>query len=208
VREFVLDRLRDPRELPSSSPFAMPRLHDDTLSSDVLPPSATQYAVLERWVAGDFVGDWGVLQEAMELLPDALDRVALEACSGGAFFPGIEAGRIMALDESYRAPYRLDAEDLRAGDVTEGLALPWQADFYACNFDQQFRLAWWPAQRPDQVFPDPKSVASLRSRDWDRGIDMYEGMVEHWDRLGVVAARPGPNGGTVFQETERMLPEV
>jgi hypothetical protein len=206
-REFVFARLRDPRGLPRS-PFGMPRLHDDTFSGNVLPPTTTQFAVLQRWAAGDFVGDWGAAQEVVELLPDALDRAALQACSGGAFFPGIEAGRIMARDESYIGPYRLDPNILQPGAVTEGNAIPWQADFYACRLEAQSRLAWWPAQRPDQVFPDLDTVASLRSRDWDRGIDTFEGMVEHWHRLGVVAARPGTDGDTVFLETERTLPEV
>ena len=186
----------------------MPRLHDDTLSSNVLPPTATQNAILQRWVAGDFVGDWGAELDTVEPLPDALDRLSLQACSGGPFFPGIEAGRIMAREESYVKPYRLDAGALKPGGVTEGNALPWQADFYTCTFDQQFRLAWWPAQRPDQVFPDFESVDSLRSHDWHRGVDMYEGMVDNWLRLGIVAERAGPDGRLVFLETERLLPGV
>jgi hypothetical protein len=206
-RESVAARLRDPQG-PPPSPFGMPRLHDDAFSGDVLPPTATQYAILQRWAAGDFIGDWGLAQEPVELLPDALDRVALLACSGGAFYPGIEAGRIMAEDDSYRGPYRLDPDRHRPGAVTEGNALPWQADFYACRLEPQSRLAWWPAQRPDQVFPDLQSVASLRSQDWARGIGSYEGMVEHWHRLGVVAARSESGGEIALLETERTLPEV
>jgi hypothetical protein len=207
-RERIFDRLRDAQDLPPSASFTMPRLHDDTLSSNVLPPTATQYGILQRWVAGDFVGDWGAEPDTMDLLPDALDRLSLQACSGGPFFPGIEAGRIMARDESYSEPFRLDAAAFEPGGVTEGNALPWQADFYACTFEQQFRLAWWPAQRPDQVFPDLESLSSLRSHDWDRGVDMYEGMVDNWHRLGIVAERTGPDGRPVFLETERSLPEV
>lgn len=207
-RQRILDRLRDPTRLPPSEPFTMPRLHDDTLSEDVLPPTSTQYLILERWAAGVFVGDWGAPPSPSESLPDALDRRALEACSGGPFFPGIEAGRILAQAESYSAPYRLDASVLVPGDITEGNAVPWQADFLACTFDQQFRLGWWPAQRPDQVFPDLESVRSLRSRDWARGVDMYEGMVDHWHSLGVVVERADVDGQSMFLETERLLPEV
>lgn len=206
-REQIFARLRDPHKLPPSTRFTMPRLKAAVGSTDVLPPTRTQWAILERWVAGTFVGDWGAEQPTAELLPDALDRVSLQACSGGAFSPGIEAGRIMAREAGYSEPFRLDAAALEPGAVTEGNAVPWQADFYLCRLEHD-GLGWWPAQRPDQVFPDLAAVDSLASQDWARGVTSYEGMVENWHRLGVVAERPGPDGGPVFLETERSLPEV
>ena len=54
---------------------------------------------LARWATvpdtpPDFVWDSPRDPWARQSLPDALDRVALEACAGGAFFPGIEAPRL------------------------------------------------------------------------------------------------------------------
>ena len=64
----------------------MPRLHDENNDSRVLPVTTVQYTMLQRWAAGNFTGD---LQNppTPPLLPDALDRAALESCSGGAFYP-------------------------------------------------------------------------------------------------------------------------
>ncbi len=205
VRQRILERLRDPGEsAPSSTRFTMPRLHDETNSGEVLALTATQYAILERWVAGQFVGDWSTAQPDPDPLV-ALSRAPLESCSGGPFFPGIEAGAIMTEPALYSEPYRLDADSLEPGALTAGNALPWQADIYACRFDSQKGLGWWPAQRPDQVFPDLASIGALRSEDWDRGVSMFEGMVENWDQLGVVVEQSGPDGKPAFVETERLL---
>jgi hypothetical protein len=203
----ILARLRDASVSPASAPSEpdprrwMPRLHDETNSKQVLPLTRAQYTALRHWAAGNFVNDLGG-PPAEELLPDALDRAAMEACSGGAFFPGIEAGRIMKQPEVYVAPLRLDADALKPGQITQGNAVPWQADFWACSWESQSFIGWWPAQRPDQVLPE---AAPTIPQEWDRGIsgDLGErGLVKSWHRLGVVVRRTGP-GGEIFVETER-----
>lgn len=181
----------------------MPRLNDETIKN-VLPPSVTQYEVLSRWAAGSFVGDWSQETDSDELLPDALDRIALQAGSGGAFFPGIEAGAILADKASYSEPYRLDANALAPGAVTEACAVPWQADFINCT--QQNGRGWWPSQRPDHVHRDAAEVEG-RLIPWARGISDESAMVEKWDQLGVVVPTVGPVGQPVFVETERRLGE-
>ncbi len=59
----------------------------------------TQYRVLELWAAGEFENDYEDAQAdaisslgdiPVELRPEALTRAALDACSGGAFHPGVE----------------------------------------------------------------------------------------------------------------------
>jgi hypothetical protein len=172
----------------------MPRLHDETNSKAVLPPTRTQYAVLKKWEAGNFVNDWGQPQPP-ELPPDALDRMNLQSCSGGAFFPGIEAGAIMKQVNNYVEPFRLDATVLQPGQITQGNALPWQADFYACAWEPQSFIGWW----PDHV---RTSLGSDETEDWDRGINNYEGMVANWHRLGVVVPKQDASGGTIFVEDE------
>lgn len=208
ARELVLGVLKDPGQPADDTDpefGMMPRLHDsDYLASQqhVLRPTASQHAVLKRWAAGDFVNDLKKPVALKELLPDALDRVALEACSGGPFYPGIEIGSLMASASTYSAPFRIDPATHGPGSLTAGNAVPWQADFLACSVDAQSQLGWWPAQRPYQVFP---TVDSDTSQFWSRGVSGFRGMVNQWQDLGVVVPATGADGSRMFVESERRL---
>jgi hypothetical protein len=138
--------------------------------------TALQYDMLQRWAAGDFVADWAgdepVVRPGLPLAapdarqaasPDDLDRAALEAASGGAFFPGIEASWIIRNPVVYREPFRFDHAVLGPGDVTKRSAVPWQADFFECRFH------WWPWQRPDDVLTLP---------DYERLVDLERQLAE------------------------------
>lgn len=121
---------------------------EDGESDKWLVLTETQYAHMQRWAKGDFASDWPpAVKDVAQVTPDGLDRAALEACSGGAFYPGIEAGWIFRKAEAFAEPLRFNADLLAAGDVTKRMAVPWQADFFECN------TWWWPAQRPDDVLP-------------------------------------------------------
>jgi hypothetical protein len=207
--QVVLARLRDATQSPVPVPVEpnarrwMPRLHDENDDSNVLPLTSVQYAMLQHWAAGTFTGDLETPPQP-ELLPDALDRSALESCSGGAIFPGIEAGRIMKAPQTYAEPFRIDAATIVPGQITAGNALPWQADFHACTWEMQGFIGWWPAQRPDHVRPEGNPSVF---KDWARGITGVQDasdrdMIDGWHRLGIVRARATP-GGTIFVETER-----
>lgn len=200
LAKMILGRLRDPNKPPPPEPVSqmtMPRLHDETNSSQVLPLTKTQFAALQQWAAGNYVNDLGQPSPA-ELLPDALDRTALEACAGGAFFPGIEAGRIMKQKDSYIEPFRLNADTLKPGQITQGSALPWQADFFDCTSDAHGMIGWWPAQRPDHVLPEANPT---KTKDWVRGIGSDQAMTRDWHHLGIVVRKAGPP--ELFVETER-----
>ncbi len=205
-RQFVLGVLRDPAQpLDDADPDLgmMPRLHHTDYATNpnhVLRPTAVQYEVLRRWAAGQFVNDLDHPPADVELLPDALDRVSLQACSGGPFFPGIEVGAVMADPATYSEPFRVDAGAHQPGELTAGNAVPWQADFLACSVDAQAQLGWWPAQRPYQVFPTPAAASSVF---WDRGVSGYRGMVSQWHELGVVVEARRRDGTAVFVESER-----
>ncbi|MDQ3898274.1 MAG: LodA/GoxA family CTQ-dependent oxidase [Actinomycetota bacterium] len=207
-RELVLGMLRDPNRPPDDSDAEfgmMPRLHHSDYGpsrSHVLRPTPTQYAVLQRWAAGQFTGDLGHPPVDDEILPDALDRVSLEACSGGPFYPGIEVGGIMGEATTYGEAFRVDAASHAPGQLTAGNAVPWQADFLACSVDAREQLGWWPAQRPYQVFP---RVEAETSEFWHRGVTGFRGMVKEWHELGVVVEAEGPDGTTMFVESERRL---
>jgi hypothetical protein len=184
-----------------------------------------QYRRLGLWARGDFtVGD----QSGPVSLPEELDRAALEACVGGPFYPGIEMSSRCADPDRYAREFRF-RPDQEPGCMTEGMAVPWQADFTDC------RHFWWPAQRPDDVivdqdyqavtsalYPDgntparPISTTAFPRWRWDRGIGdqlpaslpagrradrRHREMVDEWSQLGFVT--PAPNDTGVLVETER-----
>lgn len=207
--QSVLARHRDATQTPVPPPAVsnarrwMPRLHDENNDKNVLPLTRVQYTMLQRWAVGDFHGDLQT-PPAPELLPDALDRAALESCSGGAFFPGIEAGGIMKAPETYAEPFCINAATIVPGAITAGNALPWQADYHDCVWEAQSFIGWWPAQRPDHVRPEDDPTVF---KDWARGISSVQDasdrdMIDGWHRLGIVRERTTPTG-TMFLETER-----
>ncbi len=203
---LVLRRLRAPGAAQPVEPVKlrwMPRLHDENNNDQVLPVTKVQHDILVAWSTGAYNDDFASPPAVVELEPDALDRVALQACSGGAFFPGIEVGRIMKDASTYVAPFRIDPS-LKPGTLTAGNALPWQADYAACRFEAQVRLGWWPAQRPDQVL----TAAGQVEVDWGFGANSDIDMVNNWSELGVVFV-PGNDpitGEPMFFEDERTLP--
>ena len=213
--QTVLRRLRDSRQNPIPKPVEpnirkwMPRLHDENNDASVLPLTPTQYACLVKWSTGSFVNDLHS-QPAPESLPDALDRIAMQSCSGGAFFPGIECGRMMKAPPWDFAvpfvPFRLNSA-IRPGEFTGGNAIPWQADFLACAFEQQAFVGWWPANVPITCSPS----SSRRSRAWDRRIAATwgpGGLVANWHKLGIVRRRVDVTGKETFVEVQRILPET
>lgn len=177
----------------------------------------TRYEMMRRWADGEFEADWkGEPEPVRRVTPDGLDQAALENCSGGPFFPGIEAAWLMRNAAVYSEPFRFDHAQLAAGDVTKRSAIPWQADFFEC------REHWWPAQRPDEVLTlanynrlkeldqklsklDSKSAAFKklkaqidelwRQREpWARGLPEENpagdnAMVNDWHRLGFLVSQ-------------------
>jgi hypothetical protein len=228
-REAVFRRIRAPGASDPSQARSrfMPMLSGDDGDATPGQPRTwlavvpSQYRALERWAAGDFVADWtgSPSPPAFEEIPDqdqpsSLDRAALEACTGGPFYPGIEMTYVATDRALYAEPFRLRA-DLGPGDVTGPMALPWQADFYDCQGH------WWPAQRPDEVVGEaqfdeaarrmaaddpPGTLASGLGapRDgWARGVDGKDSMVDDWSRLGFVTQRQTRNREVALVETER-----
>ena len=197
ARKFIFDKLRDPALPPkhSSDPADMPMIWSDYYPADGNQPlTKIQYKSMKKWKDGKFISDWkGPPKPANKITPVGLDRAALEACVGGAFFPGIEAGWLLRDTYTYVEPFRLDHTNLCAGDVTKQMAVPWQADFTDCT--QEGELAWWPAQRPDDVFPEAGGSQAPWIRDIVNGP---EDMIANWHKLGFVVKR-----GAKYVETER-----
>jgi hypothetical protein len=196
-RNFIFSRIRKPPELQGgkaeaiaqASGYFMPALsgdEGDTVTGDPttwLTVTTLQYKRLEAWAHDQFVP--GTRKPAHHSSPadepGILTRTVLEACAGGAFFPGIEMTAIARSKKAYSEAFRL-SQNLEPGDVTKFMAVPWQADFFECN------THWWPAQRPDSTIT-AESVDELRTafsyeqksgdlqslmlvrQPWARGID-------------------------------------
>ena len=175
LRNAIFNRLK----APGGGGGDMPQINgsqDDRLTG-------TQYGHMERWHDNSFTNDWiGVPPPQANITPDGMDRSALEACVGGAFFPGIEAGglddsqRPMLVVSNYAEPFRISHSAVAPGDLSRVMALPWQADFFACGDN------WWPVPRPNDVIPQGTSTV----QDWDRSIGSYEDMVDKWNTLGFI----------------------
>lgn len=189
VRTAIFQRLRSPYD---GSGGDMPMIWSDTEEQNEAL-TKVQYDMMRKWSDGDFINDWKGAPAPTGITPEGMTRAALEACVGGALFPGIECGWLLRDVYPFSEPFRLDHANLEAGDITKQMSVPWQADFFACQVAEDF--AWWPSQRPDDVFPDAGGPQSLWTRDLVKdGADM----VEHWHQLGVVVPR-----GDRYVETER-----
>lgn len=241
LRESVFARFRDPdadeaTRSEQADEYHMPQLWGDGGQPQPgrsgqgnyqlwLTVTSTQYRLLRAWVQGDFVDDAIEQPKSLEAFatahqPQALTRAALEACVGGAFYPGIEMTYIARDPETFSAPFQLSEKFLKPGSVTQWMACPWQADFFECQGQ------WWPAQRPDDVVTQEIYEAAVREYDgskpditfeamimgrerWDRGVvdnNNYAGdnqFVHSWNEMGFVVKTKSPEHTAVYIETER-----
>jgi len=197
ARKAIFNKLRDP-SLPPNQDFGdadMPMIWSDYYHDGKNQPlTRIQYEHMSAWKAGKFINDWfGPPKPAKGITPHGLDRAALETCVGAAFYPGIEASWLLRDVYAFSEPFRLDATTLKPGDITKQMAEPWQADFYDCAQDDE--LAWWPAQRPDDVFP----AGGGAQVQWVRKhVNSGSDMVKNWYKLGFVVKK-----GSKYLETER-----
>ena len=205
TRQKIFDRLMPPgtsaqggQEIPNAgSGQSMPYLYSgvdpqDTRMGVFASLTQQQYNLMNKWANGDFHSDWKDELPEVEFddipideQPHALEKAALEGCIGGPFFPGIEVSHVMALSDTYEAPYRINRM-LPAGSLTELLALPWQADFYSCG------QLWWPSQRPVTVKRDSNFS------DFMEGVQGQQDLVDKWSKLGFIV-----KDGNDYIEEER-----
>ena len=233
-----------------ASSYYMPQMSGDgadaTVYQDSDPDSATgillgsfyvtwltltkkQYGYFEAWSQDKFDDDWTgkpepvipIWEYPVEQQPSMLDKGALDPCIGGAFFPGIEMTYVARYPDTWSDLCRV-SRDLRPGDITRWMALPWQADFSECNTN------WWPAARPDDVVPESEYQELLSTyskslegqleavladrKPWARGIPnespgIDNSMVYAWKDFGFIVPkkypRDEPGAQTVYVETDR-----
>ncbi|MDB4986675.1 MAG: hypothetical protein JWN04_1853 [Myxococcaceae bacterium] len=159
LRERVYQSLRQPDgsgRMPQLNEGIDPNAPEQPIGSRL---TDLQLGWMQQWALGAFREDWPGTEPVPPVFdslsareqPAALDRAALDECIGGPFYPGIEVGYLMARADTYGAPFRI-ATHHPAGFLTSGLAVPWQADFHACD------ERWWPAQRPVSVYREGVSA--------------------------------------------------
>jgi len=188
----------------------MPALFSDNYFTDNTLPlllTRSQYRILNAWATGAFDQTATSPAPTDPNDPDKLTRFVLDQCVGASFCPGIEAGRNIRGDIYVTNElFRFDGSKLQPGELTESMALPWQADFIDCAWETGDTLGqgrgWWPAQRPDDVFT---SVGGMTMVSWLRGIADVNDFIVNWSKLGVVLDK-GPAGSPFFVEDQRLLP--
>ena len=202
LRDAVFQQFRPPSTPPTdATPHLMPAIWTDFFADATTggwinhPLTPTQYAVLQAWRDGNFVNDWvGPPSPGTAVTPEGMTRAALQNCSGGPFFPGIDTSFLTRDQYPYVEPFRLDGTQLSAGDLTKQCAVPWQTDFNDCQF--QAPLSWWPAARPDDVF----TATSNNYVSWDRGVKSPADMITLWSGLGFLV-----QSGNAVIEIDRTL---
>jgi hypothetical protein len=198
ARNRIFRALRNPQ----TGEGKMPKVPNPKLPGASL--TEVQYKRMELWAKGKFDADWPGAEPAPtpfdKLLdkdrPQALDRAALEACVGGPYFPGIEASRVMLEETTYdkKRPFRINTS-MDPGALTARMAVPWQADFLACNI--QNGADWWPGQRPNQVRRGQENHAEWAPSDWE-----FKDMVDKWAQLRFVVAKEVENKVEYVEEVE------
>ena len=98
-----------------------------------------QYDRIVKWSKGEFTKDpikkYTRFEEIpLEEQPAALTRATLEATIGSPLYPGIEMSWNAEHSETYDLsdPFTINS-DVKPGDLTKYLSLPWQSDFYMCR---------------------------------------------------------------------------
>jgi len=198
--KHIFRQFREPSGVPTKPgsgtgrmPYVWSDLFDmDAASDDLHPVNATltrhQYEVMKAWSEGRFISDWPRAKKIRrQITPQGLDRAALEACVGSAFFPGIETSFHIRDKFQYVEPFRLDQKSVKPGDVTQQMSLPWQTDFVDCS-DGDSPLVWWPAQRPVDVQTGPRKEPVRWARNFETCTDDVspKEMVQDWWRLGLL----------------------
>lgn len=211
IRQRIFSWLRDPNEH-TVRPWLMPRVFADEYDvrdkpSRYLSLTRTQHALMKRWADGEFQADYDrhiAMPSKPDISPEGLDRAALESCSGGGFCPGMEVGWLIRKREVYSGPFRImggarvDALTVGPGFFSQQIALPWHADFWECQKEEDTEAAgvyqaWWPASRPDDV----RKAGREEILEWRRTIDTKEDMAKEWSSRGFVI-----EAGAGFYEEE------
>ena len=135
-RRRVFEMFRDPGAGPNLHEPVVPQIFGDAFGEGpeapkdaltLLAVTPTQYAHLQRWLAGNVIDDWPgapPVPPAFATLTPAeqvahLERAALADCLGGPFHPGIELTWTMRLPRVWKRAYRLNVLADRSAGTAE-----------------------------------------------------------------------------------------
>lgn len=120
-RRQILNSFRPP-QAPDGNQLPWPWVYGDAMEVPAVATSRqnasisqTQYAVLQKWMAGKFVDDWAAAPESPTRIEDVplakqpavLDRAALEFCLADAFHPGCEVTWPIRHLTMFSKPFRI-----------------------------------------------------------------------------------------------------
>jgi hypothetical protein len=216
ARDFIFHKLR----APDGAGGNMPKLPASMDPKMIVSLTEVQYARMEQWAKGEFDADWTgqapapipLAQLPIAEQPNALDRAALESGVGAGRFPGIEAGQVMLEEKTYDSarPFRINLKN-PPGWITARMAVPWQADYRDCAYEEELGLDWWPGQRPNDIWRERDG--ELKRERWVPTTDIWENdptrrlmMAQHWQELGFILKKEIA-GESMFVEAERTLKE-
>ena len=91
------------------------------------------------------------------------------------------------------------------------MAIPWQADFRDCEFEDEIGMDWSPGQRPCDVLRMVDGQLQRvpwvpQTSEWTEAETRRPAMVQGWSGLGFVL-RTDVQGEEQFVEQDRTLPE-
>jgi hypothetical protein len=246
LRQWVLSFIRPPYQeneiVSERGATMMPYLAGDncsqfgTLTSKYMRLTDTQYFFLQQWADG-----WFIDEPDSTPAPAAITRGVLDNCVGGSFSPGMEMSWISRHPDIYMPgdPFRITAaldltgplnlgfapDRMEPGDINRYSAVPWHSDFNECDWMESEEgrfIWWWPAQRPNYVYLEPKDKAdgpdldtgvpvAWVGTDFDQNRSDYlqfvedAQMVQYWSGLGFVLEKT-VKGKTMYVEVQRTLP--
>lgn len=206
----------------------------NSVSNDVIDKfltlTQTQYFCLSQWAEGK-----ADLSPAPPVdAPTALTQASLGNCVGAPMCPGIEVTWTTRNPRLYERPFEIrhrhsldryfetgldpsrdetaQGDGCEPGDLTKRMAIPWQADFFQCSF-QQVNFAdptvnkvkgepapptyfsyWWPPQSPWFVLTGDLSIEDQAAAGtsagetvvFTRGISTFTQMIVSWPYVGFV----------------------
>ena len=105
-------------------------------------------------------------------------------------------------------PFRVN-QNKAPGTLTEHMAVPWQADFRDCEFQEDIGMDWWPGQRPCDVYRMVNGEITRvpwvpQTGEWTDEKASRLAMQKNWFRLGFVL-RTIVKGDEMFVEHDRTL---
>ncbi|MEP9378993.1 CTQ-dependent glycine oxidase GoxA [Aquabacter sp. CN5-332] len=140
LRQKVFAAFRDPDKNPATDQdqqFKVPLMLGDGINYTASPLRwfripKHQYAILKAWADGAFIADLnpeapepaiGFEEIPLAQQPEALNRAALSACSGGAFHPGVELTWTLRHKELFRGAYRIRKAEDRDPTLVQDMGL-------------------------------------------------------------------------------------